>query len=79
MWHGIQNSWSGYVGEYVKSGVGTSYQIVVHIKIEKLTTGVVNRCALFVVWLMVCEGMPSGIAFINHGGQGWKNSEMFEQ
>ena len=40
-------------------------------KIATLTTGVVNKPALFVVRLLAWEVAVWGVAFVIHGGPGW--------
>ena len=40
-------------------------------KTATLTTGVVNRPAIFVVRSLAWEGVVWGMAFVIHGGPGW--------
>ena len=41
--------------------------------IATLTTGLVNRTALFVVILLAWEGAVWGVAFVIHREMGWQN------
>ena len=42
-------------------------------KIATLTTGVVNRPAIFVVRLLAWDGAVWGMGFVIHGGLQWQN------
>jgi hypothetical protein len=42
-------------------------------KNARLTTGVVNRPALFTARLMAWEGAVWGVAYVIHRGPGWQN------
>ena len=52
--------------------VASFNEIFDQIKIAILTTGVVNRPALFVVRFMAWEGAAWGMGFVIHGGGGWQ-------
>ncbi len=70
MGHDVCNSWRAGVAEDGRSAAGFD-ETVDQIKITTLTTGVVNRPALFIVRLMQREGAVWGMWFVMYRG-GWK-------
>ena len=76
----IFKSWRAGMEEDGRS-VASFSEIFDQIKIAILTTGVVNRPALFVVRLMAWEGRMWDIAFLIHRGRGdrrWQVSNEFQ-